>query len=337
VQVDDEALARLPKVELHVHLEGTISAAIAAELAARHGTGIEPLGLENGDYPRRYRDFDHFVKVFLAASHQVRTPDDLSTIGAAFARAQAAQGVRWSEATFTAVTLARAGLDPAAMWRALVDGFAEVPATAIGLIVDTPRDLGVDAAEQTVAMVSIADAPIVALGLTGIEGSVPEAEFVGLRRAADTLGIGLVVHAGETGTPDNIRAALDDLGADRIGHGIAAARDPALVDRLVRDGTVLEVCPSSNVSLGLVADLDAHPLPALYDAGVQVTVNSDDPPFFSTTLTDELRHAVRLCGLDRAGLAGLERRAAEASFAPAALRTEILAAIAAWEYAARED
>lgn len=329
----DPYLAALPKVELHVHLEGSVDAATATALAEAHGEDpAAVLELEDGAYPRRFRDFDHFVATFLATSGLVRTPDDLATVAAAFARGQAAQQVRWTEATFTALTLVRQGMEPRAMFRAVADGFAEVPDTEVGLIVDSIRNLGVDASHETLALVETYgdEAPIVGLGLTGIEGSVDERDFVHLRTAADRLGLGLAVHAGETGSPDNVRAALDDLGADRIGHGIAAVRDADLLARLVRDATPLEICPSSNVTLSLVEELDAHPLPELWAAGANVTINSDDPPFFSTTLTAELDHARRLCGLERRDLAELQRRAIRASFAPEALRRDILARIDAW-------
>ncbi len=325
------ALATLPKVELHVHLEGTITAEVATTLARGHGEDPHAvLGLVDGGYPLKYRDFDHFVAVFLAASRQLRTPDDLTRVAAAFARQQAQQNVLYSEATVTVGTLVDQGMDAAAIWSALNDGFAEVPDTRIGLIVDSIRELGPDNARATVDLVGAADAPVVALGLTGIEGSLPESEFALLRTAADDLGIGLVVHAGETGKADNVRAALDELGADRIGHGIAAVNDSALLDRLARDGTVLEVCPSSNVTLGIVDGLDVHPLPKLVEAGVAVTINSDDPPFFSTTLTDELAHARQLLGLDRAGLADVQRRAIDASFAPAEIVADVHSRLDAW-------
>lgn len=334
VEVSGRDLALLPKVELHVHLEGTIAAETAVELARRHGDDPDRvLALEDGHYPARYRDFDHFVDTFLATSRQVRTPDDLATVAAAFARAQAEQGVRYTETTFTALTLVSQGMEPAAMWAALRDGFADAPDTRVGLIVDSVRELGADASRRTVRLVEEAAAPVVGLGLTGVEGSVPERDFAHLRDVADRLGLGLTVHAGETGSAANVRAALDDLGADRIGHGIAAAADPELVARLVRDRVALEVCPSSNVTLGLVPDLDHHPLPRLWEAGVQVTVSSDDPPFFATTLTDELRHAARLAGLTRRELAELQRRAVRASFAPDDVQTELLARIDAWDAA----
>jgi aminodeoxyfutalosine deaminase len=341
----DPDLATLPKVELHVHLEGSIAADTAAELAERHGEDpaaaleVEPAPPEavaggtgpRWRYPHRFRDFLHFVDTFLATTHQVRTPEDLATVAAAFAQGQAAQGVRYTETTFTALTVVDNGMDPASMWAALREGFASAPDTEVALIIDSIRNLGVEASKRTVALVADADAPIVGLGLTGVEGSFPESDFRHLREAADQLDLGLAVHAGETGTPDNVRAALDDLGADRIGHGIASVGDPDLIARLVRDRVPLEVCPSSNVTLSIVEDLDAHPIRELWQAGVEVTVNSDDPPFFATTLTDELAHAQRLLGLDRGGLAELQRRAARATFAPTARQTDLVAAIDAWE------
>ncbi|MEX0592232.1 MAG: adenosine deaminase [Nitriliruptoraceae bacterium] len=318
-------LDELPKVELHVHLEGSISADTATRLAIAHDEDpASALGLEGGDYPRRYRDFNHFVDVFVATSRQVRSRDDLAMVAREFALSQAAQSVRWTEATFTAHTLVEQGLQPDQMWDAIREGFDAVDGVAIGLIIDTVRELGPPAARRTLELVADANAPIVALGLTGIEGSVAEREFALLRTGADDLGLGLVVHAGETGTADNVRAALDDLGADRIGHGIAASRDPQLMARLAEEGTILEVCPSSNVTLGLVPSLEDHPLAQLIDAGVAVTINSDDPPFFSTTLTGELAHAMRLANLTPADIIALQRRAITASFAPDTVKQQVL-------------
>jgi adenosine deaminase len=329
----DPDLDSLPKVELHVHLEGSIAATTATELAVRAGRDpATALHLEGDAYPRRFRDFDHFLRTYLATSRQLRDPDDLATVAAAFARAQSAQGVLWTEVTFTALTHVRNGMEPREVFRAVSDGLAEVPDVWFGLIVDTVRDLGVDAARDTVALVDAhADhAPIVALGLTGREGSVAEREFAVLREAADRLRLGLVVHAGETGGPDHVRAALDDLGADRIGHGIATVEDEDLLARVVRDRVPLEVCPSSNLALSVVTDVDAHPLRALWEMEANVTVSSDDPAFFGTTLTDELDLARRLLALRRVELAELQRRAIDASFAPPAVRSDVRRRIDAW-------
>ncbi|MEX2324192.1 MAG: adenosine deaminase [Nitriliruptoraceae bacterium] len=325
-------IASMPKIELHVHLEGTISAAVARQLAQRHGHDpAAELVLENGRYPQRYQDFMHFVDTFLATSRQIRTPDDLETVAAAFAAEQARQNIVYSEVTFTALTHVANGMPERDMWRALDSGLSAEGGITIGVIVDAVRELGPEAADRTITMIEDASANIVGLGLTGVEGSVHESAFVALRTAANRLGLGLTVHAGETGAPANVAAALDELDTDRIGHGVASIDDPELVVRLAREQVVLEVCPTSNVTLGLYPSLDAHPLPQLVSAGVAVTINSDDPPFFGTTLTDELRIAANVLGLDRAGLAQLQTRAIDASFAPAGIKRAVRRQIETWE------
>ncbi|MBW3665066.1 MAG: adenosine deaminase [Actinobacteria bacterium] len=329
-----EQLSSLPKVELHVHLEGSISAATATELSRRHGEDPDSvLPLVEGRYPERFTTFQEFVELYLAVTRQVRTPDDLATVAAEFARQQAAQNVRYTEATFTAATLDDFGLDTAAMWEALRDGLAGQE-TDVRLIVDAVRNVGPRSGHRTVALVEEGleiGAPIVGLGLAGDENSAPVRDFTMLREAADRLGLGLTVHAGETGPASNIREALDDIGADRIGHGVAAVNDPQLLHRLVAEQVVLEVCPSSNVVLQVVPDLDDHPFPQLWRRGANVTINSDDPPFFATTLTDELAHAARLAALDDADLAELQRRAARGAFCEDELRSTLFAQIDAWE------
>lgn len=304
-----------PKIELHVHLEGSVAAETAAELAVRHGYDPQAvLPLVDGRYPKRFTDFQEFIDIYRAVSAQIRDPVDLQLIAEAFANAQAKQNIIYTETTFTAITHVGNGMDPSEMWGAVREGL-EAGGGNVGLIVDTPRDVGVAAAHRTVEMVEGADAPIVGLGLSGIEGSVTEGEFRVLREAADELGLGLAAHAGETGGPERVWAALDDLGADRIGHGVASAGDAALVERLVRDGVPVEVCPSSNVSLGVFESLEDHPFPELWRAGVNVTINSDDPPFFSTTLTNELSRAAHLAELTKDDVLELQRRAARAAFA----------------------
>lgn len=326
-------LRTLPKVELHVHLEGSVHAETAVRLAERHGEDPEEvLVLADGDYPRRYRDFDHFVATFNATARQLRDPADLRTAARDFARHQADQHVLYTEATFTALTHVRNGMDPAAMWAAVAEGVADVADTRVRLIVDVVREEGPEHAARTIELVRRApDGLVAGLGLAGVEGSVPERAFRELRTAADDLGLGLAVHAGEAGGPENVRAALDELAADRIGHGIAATRDDDVLAALAASGVPAEVCPSSNVSLGVVETLADHPLPAMVAAGVAVVIGSDDPPFFGTTLTDELGHAARLLDLDRSGVLELQRRAARAAFLPADERAALVAAIDAGE------
>lgn len=325
-------IASIPKVELHVHLNGSITEATASTLALRHGADPRTdLRLVDGRYPGSYPDFEGFLDTYLAANQFVRTPDDLELVAAEFARGQAAQSIVYSEAIFTAMICVRNGMEPRAMWAALRRGLsAGGPGTRIALVVDAIRDFGAEEAEATVRLVEDADAPIVGLCLTGIEGTVPVETFLPFRAAARRLGLGFSVHAGEMGPPSSIAASLDVLEADRIGHGVAAIRDPVLLERLIHDQVVLDVCPSSNVGLGEFPSLEAHPMVPFWRAGVNMTISSDDPPFFGTTLTDELRHLVRLGGLSRDDLATLQRRAADASFAEAATRTALRAEIDAW-------
>lgn len=325
-------LTTVPKVELHVHLNGSITEATASTLARRHGEDPDTaLRLVDGRYPGRYKNFAGFLDAYMAANQFVRTPDDLELVAAEFVRAQAAQHIVYSEAIVTAMIYVRNGMEPAEMWAALRRGLAAAgPSTRVGLVVDTMRDLGRAEADATLRLVEDADAPIVGLCLTGIEGTVPVEEFLPFRRAARRLGLGFEVHAGEMGPPESIVASLDVLEADRIGHGVAAIRDPALLDRLVRDQVVLDVCPTSNVAVGLYPSLEAHPVAAFWRAGVNMTISSDDPPFFDTTLTDELRHVVRVAGLSRDDLAELQRRAARHSFASPATKAGLLHTIDAW-------
>lgn len=322
----------IPKLELHVHLNGSITVSTAAVLARRHGADPENvLPLIDGRYPGYYPDFQGFLDTYLAANEFVRMPDDLELVASEFARAQAAQNIIYSEAIFTAMIFIRNGMEPAAMWAALRRGLAAAgPSTRVALVVDAIRDFGSPEAEATLRLVEDADAPIVGLCLTGIEGTVPVQEFVPFRAAARRLGLGFEVHAGEMGPPSSIVESLDVLEADRIGHGVAAVRDPVLLDRLVRDRVVVDVCPSSNVGISAYPSLEAHPVNAFWRAGVNMTISSDDPPFFHTTLTDELRHVVRVAGLSREDLAGLQRRAARHAFASAEAKTALLAEIEAW-------
>lgn len=325
-------IVSIPKVELHIHLNGSITEATASTLARRHGADPQSaLGLVDGRYPGRYRNFQGFLDAYLAANQFVQTPDDLEFVAAEFARGQVAQGVIYSEAIVTAMIFVRNGMDPDAMWTALRRGFAAAgPGTTINLVIDTIRDFGREEADATLALVEAADAPIVGLCLTGIEGTMPIETFLPFRAAARRLGLGFEVHAGEMGPPESIVASLDVLAADRIGHGVAAIRDPRLVERLVRDQVVLDVCPSSNVGIDLYPSLEAHPMTAFWQAGVNMTISSDDPPFFGTTLFDELQHLVRIAGLTCNDLATLQRRAVAAAFCDEATKADLRARIDAW-------
>jgi aminodeoxyfutalosine deaminase len=311
-------LLTLPKVELHVHLGGSVTEETARTLVRRHG--LDPavaLPFEGGRYPTAYDGFPAFLRTLIAVNGLIRTPADLELVAAAFARGQAAQGVVYSEVIVTALSHVRAGVTPRDLWAALRAGFAAAPEARISIIVDAIRDAGPEELRETIRIIEDADAPIVGLGLTGIEGTWPVEDFAFIRPEADRLGFGIEVHAGEMGPPESVAASLDILGADRIGHGVAVVRDPTLLARVVRDRVPLDVCPTSNVRIGLYPSLADHPVRELWEAGATITISSDHPPYFGVTLVDELQRTAAVVGWSVADLVELQRRAARVSFLPA--------------------
>jgi aminodeoxyfutalosine deaminase len=241
------------------------------------------------------------------------------------------QRLRYAELTCTPYTSVLRGIPIEAYTEAIED--ARVAAERdFGLVLrwiyDIPGESGVPAAEATLAY-ALDHAPdaLVGFGLGGPEIGVPRPQFQPHFDAARAAGLRSVPHAGETTGPETVWDAIRLLGAERIGHGTSAVTDPDLLDHLAESGIVLEVCPTSNVATRAVDTLDEHPLRTFVEAGVPVTINSDDPPMFGTTLNGEYAVAAGLLDLDEAGVADLARAAVRASFAPEDVRTRILAEI----------
>lgn len=326
--VDIAFLQQLPKAELHVHHVGSASIEAVSTLAQRHegSTPVPTNPTALADY-FRFTDFAHFIEVYLSVVDLLRTPDDLWTLTHQVGTDLAAQNVRYAELTLTPYTSIVRGIPAEAYLEAVEDARRRVEAeTGVVLrwIFDIPGESGVEAADVTldVALRLRPDA-LVGFGLGGPEVGVPRPQFARHFDAARAAGLRSVPHAGESTGPQTIRDAIEHLGAERIGHGIAAAQDPELMALLAERGIVLEVCPTSNVCTRSVPSLAEHPLPTLVAAGVPVTINSDDPPMFGTTLSREYAVAADLLGLDRAGVVDLARAAVDASFAPDALKTSL--------------
>jgi aminodeoxyfutalosine deaminase len=324
-------IARLPKAELHVHHVGSASARIVGELAERY-PGRVPSDPEALQSFFAFRDFAHFVEVYLSVVDLIRTPEDIRYLTYEVAREMAdGQHIRYAELTCTPYTSMAAGVPVEGYVEAIED--ARVAAERdFGLVLrwiyDIPGESGVPSADVTldVALNHRVDA-LVGFGLGGPEIGVPRAQFTPHFDAARAAGLHSVPHAGETTGPETIWDSLRLLGAERIGHGTSAAHDPALLAHLAATGVPLEVCPSSNVATRAVASLEEHPLRSFVDAGVTVTINSDDPPMFGTTLNEEYAVAARLLDLDESGLADLARAAVTASFAEEDVKVRLLGEI----------
>ncbi len=329
-------IAGLPKAELHVHHVGSASPRIVSELAERH-PGTVPSDPEKLRDFFAFRDFAHFIEVYLAVVDLVRTPEDVRYLTYEIGRELAeGQSVRYAELTCRPYTSVLPddpdrGMPIEAYTEAIED--ARLAAERdFGLVLrwiyDVPGESGVPAADATLGY-ALDHRPdgLVAFGLGGPEIGVPREWFVPHFAAAKAAGLHSVPHAGETTGPETIWTSLRDLGAERIGHGTSAAQDPALLAYLAEHAVPLEVCPSSNVATRAVASLAEHPLSRFVEAGVVVTINSDDPPMFGTTLNREYEIAADLLGIGESGLADLSRAAVRASFAPDDVKARLLGEI----------
>ncbi|MFF4329252.1 adenosine deaminase [Streptomyces sp. NPDC001591] len=331
-------IAGLPKAELHVHHVGSASPRIVAELASRHPDSKVPTDPEAlADY-FTFTDFAHFIEVYLSVVDLVRTPDDVRTLTFEVARDMARQNIRYAELTITPYSSTRRGIDERAFMEAIEDA-RKAAESELGVILrwcfDIPGEAGLEAAEETVRLaVDLRPEGLVSFGLGGPEIGVPRPQFKPYFDRARAAGLHSVPHAGETTGPQTVWDAIRDLGAERIGHGTSSTSDPELLAYLAEHRIALEVCPTSNIATRAVADLDEHPLKEMVQAGVLVTINSDDPPMFGTDLNNEYAVAARLLGLDERGLAQLAKNAVEASFldpaGKAALTAEIDAYTAEW-------
>ncbi|MEV4546043.1 adenosine deaminase [Micromonospora echinaurantiaca] len=328
-------IAGLPKVELHVHHVGSASPRIVAELAARH-EGRSPVPADPAalaDY-FAFRDFAHFIEVYLTVVDLIRDQDDVWLLTHEVARELARQQVRYAELTVTPYSHVHRGIPAPAFCEAIEDARKRAAADfgiELRWCFDIPGEAGLPAAEETLR-ISLAEKPdgLISFGLGGPEIGVPRPQFKPYFDQARAAGLRSVPHAGETTGPQTVWDALRDLGAERIGHGISAAQDPELLTHLAERQIALEVCPTSNVRTRAVASLDEHPLRQLVEAGLLVTINSDDPPMFGTTLNDEYAVAARLLDAGPEGLAALARNAVTASFLDPAGKQRIDAEIDAY-------
>ncbi len=331
-------IQHLPKVELHLHLEGSMSVDTVRALSLRHD--VDPTTVWPNGLPERFSfdGFPDFAKQFFYGLSLLHTGEDLATITADVANTLAAQNVRYAEITTTAYTHFlnrpdRLGMSRSEYRDGLNEGRRRAAALGveIGWAIDIPRDLEMPDQTVTIDYLESTETPdgLVGIGLGGYEVGFPAAPYAPHFARALALGLRSLPHAGETEGAHSVRSALDDLRAERIGHGVRCLEDEALVAELVDRNIMLEVCPTSNDLLQVVEHMSDHPLPALRDAGLRVCLNTDDPGWFATDLNTELCIATDVLGVSLSDHLDLQRDAVAASFAPDAVKARIAAELAA--------
>jgi aminodeoxyfutalosine deaminase len=288
----------VPKIELHVHLEGAVRPATLLDIARRNGVILPADTVDGLAALYEFRDFDHFIETWVMTTAVLRTEQDYRQIVADYAAEAASHGAVYLEGIFTPAEAVSRGLSWDEIFTGCCDGAQEAlerSGVQVRLTPDIPRGFPQEAAELTARhAVAYRDRGVVGLGLGGLEAQYPPEPYAPAFALAREGGIAAVPHAGEVAGPASIRGALDALGAVRLRHGIRAIEDPALVAELAERGIVLDVCPVSNLRTGAVATLAEHPLPALVAAGVSCSISTDDPAMFSTDLSRDYEVAGQL-------------------------------------------
>jgi aminodeoxyfutalosine deaminase len=280
-----------PKIELHVHLEGTVRPATLLEIARRNGHSLPVDTEEELAALYEFRDFAHFIEVWVLTTNALRHADDFRRVALDYAAEAAAHGAVYVEAIFSPAERARRGVRWEEVFEGYCDGAAEareLHGVEMRLTPDVTRGFPLEDADETVRWAArYRERGVVGVGLGGLEVEFPPEPYARVFARARELGLPAVPHAGEHAGPESVRGALDELGAARVRHGIRSVDDPALVEELRGRGVVLDVCPISNVRTGAVASLEEHPLRQLVAAGVRCSVSTDDPAMFDTDLTRE--------------------------------------------------
>lgn len=323
----------MPKAELHVHLEGAIGAPTVLALAARKNADLPAEDVEGLERWLEFRDFSHFLEVYLTISALLRDPEDFQLITRAFMEEQARQNVRYTEAHFTISTHVANGANPGEVAEAMAETVAEGErdlGVTVRWIPDIVRNVDRSRADQTLEWaLEHRERGVVALGLSGKEDHAT-APFREHFEVAAAEGLHRTVHAGEQTSAAAVWDALEMCAAERIGHGIRSVDDPELLEALSRRGVPLEVNPTSNVRLGLAPSLAEHPVRRIHEAGLAWSLNSDDPAMFHTTLSDEFEQVSELLRLDKSDIARLAVAAVEHAFLEGARKEELLAEFEAW-------
>ena len=317
--------AAIKKAELHCHIEGAASPELVRAQARKYNADVS--GFLSGD---RYvwSDFTEFLTAYDGAAALFRSEDDYALLARTYLEGIAAENAIYAEIFVSPDHAVAAGLSPAAYFDGLAGGIAAAKATTgieCRMIVVGIRHLGAEKVEAAAKLASAKPHPLITgFGMAGEERFGKVADYARAFDIARDAGLGITIHAGELAGPDSVRDALDHVRPARIGHGVRAAEDQALVERLAESGVVLEVCPGSNLALGLYPDISQHPFDRLRRAGVKVTLSSDDPPHFGSSVGREYQMVADAWGYDAAALTAITRTSVEAAFVDEPTRAILL-------------
>lgn len=335
--IDRAYFQRLPKVELHLHLEGAIPLPALWKLVRKYGGDSEVPTIEALAARFTYRDFPHFIDTWVWKNQFIRAYEDFSFLAAEVARDLAAQNVLYAEMFYSPGDFRKRGLAVQEITRAIRKGLAEVPAIEVGLITDLIRDFGPERAAATLDEVREVreEAGVIGVGIGGSEHLFPPEPFAPVYERARSFGFRTTAHAGEASGPESVWGALRELRVDRIGHGTRAIEDPKLVDYLAESQTSVELCVVSNMRTGVIDVITKHPVRAYFDRGIPVSINTDDPKLFDTSLADEYHALHTQLGFDKHEIHCLIEQGVASSWLPQerkkALRARIRSGIDALE------
>jgi len=291
---------KLPKVELHVHLEGAISHGALFDLIQKYG-GDPSLPDVTAIAKRfEYKNFAQFIEAWSWKNQFLREYEDFSHIAELTARDMANQNIRYAEMFFSPSLFVRHGLEVQELTHAVRIGLSRIPEIETSLIADLVRDYGPEFEMTTLKRLNeVKGDGVIGIGIGGSEHEFPPEPFKSLYEEARLMGFHVNAHAGETAGPESIWGAIRHLHVDRIGHGTRAHEDPELLDYLREHRTPLELCPVSNVCTGVVSAIAEHPIREYFERGLIISVNTDDPMMFGTTLDKEYELLVQECGFTK--------------------------------------